>query len=314
MDAPPPSAAFAISDRLHDLAGAVEAAGAALGTARAAVRTGWHGKAAAAAVALLSDLARGTQEAQHALGQASATWNHLAHDLQATERRVAAVDAINAAANGLALVSAVQLGLDPVTDAGAVAARASAAAGLAAARAVLREALERAVARVLLDRTLLETVQVAGAYAARSVAAGTAQAALTERFEYGSVAWARLAGPAQLVTDLTPRAVLGARDLAAGDVYLPAPTPRGFADGRSYDAARAAAAAWAARSVPGTAVTVGAGPDGTVRVTVHGASAPLQAGRVYRAADVAGLDRDLSRTLGHIGVYADVPVTVVAER
>lgn len=314
MDAPPPSAAFAISDRLHELAGAVEAAGAALSAARAAVRTDWQGKAADAASTLLSDLTRGAQEAQHALVQASTTWNHLAHDLQANQRRMTEVDAINAGFNGFALVSAVQLGLDPFTDAAAVAARAAAATALAAARAMLRHALERAVARVLVDRTLLGAVRVAGAYVAKSVAVNTGVTTLSEQYEYGSVSWARLAGPAQLVADLTPRAVLGARELVPPNVYLPAPVPPGFADAGAYDAARVAAADWGARSVPGTAVSVDAGPDGTARVTIHGASAPLQAGRVYRAAEVAPLDRDLSRTLGRVAAHADVPVTVVAER
>lgn len=314
MGLPPPAVAYDVSRSLRELAVDVAQTTDTLVGAVACLQLRWQGHAAGAAERLLSGLIDGAVEAGDALGRAATTWDHLGHDLTSVHRRIQAVDLATDAANGVMLLSLLQMGLDPVSDAAAVTARAGAAAGLAAVKAMLRAAIERAISRVTVDRALLAATKIVGVYAAKGIATGTAKAALTAQFEYGSVPWARLAGPSQLAADLVPTKVSALLVAAHTDVALRAPVPACFRDRASFDQARTVAADWSARSTGGTQVTVGEGPDGGARVTVHGASRPLTPGRAYSAAEVESLDVDLARALDQIGVYADAPVTVVVER
>lgn len=314
MELPPPAVAFDISRSFHTLSEAVGDIGSALDATILGLRRDWHGPAANAAATLLTGLLDGAHQAITALDQAAGTWNHLGHDLTWVHRKIEAVDLIDAAANGVAIVSLLQLGLDPVSDAAAVAARAGATAGLAAAKTALREAIERAVSRVAVDNALLTATRIVGVYAGKSIITGSVETGIARQFEYGSVPWARLAAPHQLIADLVPRQAAAVLVLEHTDLALPAPVPPCFADRSSYEEARTVAADWSARSIGGTQVSIDAGPHGTARVVIHGASAPLVAGRTYSAAEVESLDVDLARTLDRIAVFADAPVTVVAER
>jgi hypothetical protein len=314
MDVPPPAVAFDVSRSLHRLAQGVEEITTTLGATIVGLRRDWHGPAANAAATLLSGLLDGAHQAVIALDRAATTWDHLGHELQTTRRKIEAVEVANEVANAVSLVSLLQLGLDPATDAGVVAARAGATAGLSAARSFLRETLERAVARAAGDRALLEATAIVRAYVVRNVLAQSAESGFAGQFEYGSIPWARLVAPRQLIVDLVPRQVAALGELAHTDLALPAPVPPAFPDRASFEAARSAAADWSARSIGGTQISIDEGPQHRAQVTIHGASGPLTAGRVYTVAEVESLDVDLARTLDKIGVYADGPVTVMAER
>ncbi|HEY5335357.1 MAG TPA: hypothetical protein VIJ71_04980 [Mycobacteriales bacterium] len=314
MDVPPPAVAFDVSRSLHALAQSVEGITTALDATILGLRRDWHGPAANAAATLLAGLLDGATTTTTALDQAASTWDHLGHELQTVHRKIEIVEIANEIANAVSLASLLQLGLDPATDAGAVAARAGASAGLTATRSFLRETLERAVARAAGDRATLMATTIVGSYVVRSVLAQSAESGFAGQFEYGSVPWARLVAPRQLIADLIPRELTALVELGHTDLALRAPVPPSFPDRTSFDAARTAAGTWSARSIGGAQVSIEEGPRGSVQLTIHGASVPLKAGRAYSVAEVESLDVDLARTLDEIGVYADAPVTVVAER
>ncbi len=319
MNIPDPALADEIAQSLVALADATRAAAGELAALGRSLRAGWQGHAAAAAEQLVGALAVSSGQTADALEQAAGAWWSLGDDLRIVQRRIRMVDAVGDGATIWAVVSALQAGLDPVTDAAAAGTGAAAVTGMAAAHALLRGAVERLVAKALADRAALAALR---AYVIQAVAGVTKAAVSTaglDEFEYGHVHISDVLNPGlaeALVPTLLQAALIGGH----ADPLILAGTPAAFAGRGSYAAAVDAADAWAATEASGALVSVHAGPDGDgVQLTVSGggvagavgAQTRRPPGHPYTAEELQHVDPSLAALLEAMSGYAYGPVSVV---
>lgn len=319
MDVPDPALAQDVADALSGLAEATEQAGWDLAGVLVGLRLHWQGHAARAAEQLVGALTSSTGQTSDQVRAAATTWTGFAADLRGVKAKVALVQAGSDVAVAWGVFSVLQAGLDPATDAAALASEAAAQGILATARRLLDEAMARVVARSIADRAALRAL--AKVYVRSSIigaATSALSAAAIEQFEYGHVHAADVLTPS-LALALLPGSLQKVQATTGFDPFIAQPKPACFADRATYLKALDAADGWAADS-GGALVGLTAAAGGGVRLTVHGGDIAERVGgrsqrppgRAYTAAELRPLDPSAADLLEELQVWApDAPATAV---
>ncbi len=309
MDVPNPELAQQVADALTRLGAVTEQSSWDVTGTLMGLTHHWEGHAAQAAETLLRDVGLTGAQTADAVRDAAGAWSRLAGELRSVETKIRFVNDLGDGADLFAVASALQGGLDIFTDSATTAEVAEAETGRLAAKAMLEAAVERLIGDVATKKAALLALRTYAIHAVATVTKSAVETGLLDDFEYGEVRVSDVLAPS-LAEALLPSPVSVYEDFAP---TVHRPPPAGFATADDFDLATTAADEWAADHSVGVWVSVGAGPDDGVRVTVRGAVPQLTRGRPYTAEQLAHLDPSLAALLDQVGVWADGSVTVVLQ-